>query len=43
LEGEQRRAGTYKEPLTEEEHEARWQAAWKQFIKATERRRHENP
>jgi hypothetical protein len=43
MEGEQRRAGTWKEPETEEEYQARRQAAEDEFIKCMRGHRHEVP
>jgi hypothetical protein len=43
LEGQQRRAGTWKEPLTEEEFEAQRQAAIKKFFDGMDKERHEDP
>lgn len=43
LEGEQRWAGIYKEPLTEEEYEAQRKTAVDKFIRVARKTFHENP
>jgi hypothetical protein len=43
LEGQQRRDGTWKEPLTEEEYETQRQAAIKGFFDCVHGERHEDP
>lgn len=42
LEGEQRRAGTYKEPMTEEEYQAQRQAAIDEFLGVMHKESHED-
>lgn len=43
LEGQQRRAGTYKEPMTEEEYQVQGQAAIDQFLTSMRKAFHEDP